>query len=81
MSKYKYIQFVETSSMTRKTKIWECLNIKSQNLLGHIEWESGWRQYVFAPSDNCIFSVGCLQDIIHFIEEHKHERTTGGEND
>lgn len=31
--------------------------------LGHIGWYNRWRQFVFVPQDDTIFSHDCLEDI------------------
>jgi hypothetical protein len=73
----KYIRFekVETSEI-RKTEIWLIKNNKSGDILARIQWNNHWRQYcMFTYSMPCVFSSGCLLDIVTFLEainkEHK----------
>jgi hypothetical protein len=70
MAEYKYILFeeVETKGKTRR---FNCLNKKSNFILGEVIWVIGWRQYCFFPSGDTQFSVGCLNDVIDFIQKLK----------
>ena len=77
-TEYQYFRFEETPGLfTAKTKAWTCKNRKSGGTLGWVQWENGWRQYVFTPDFECIFSTGCLKDIQDFITqamaEHKQK--------
>lgn len=33
------------------------------NTLGRLVYHAGWRQYVFEPDSDTIYSLGCMQDI------------------
>ena len=65
---YKYIHFVKIEDKP-KTSIYSCRNNKSNDELGIIKWYPGWRQYCFMPIGECVFSVGCLEDINNFINK------------
>lgn len=52
-----------------KTLVYAILNIKSGDKIGIVKWYANWRQYVFFPVDECIFSIGCLTDIIDFTKK------------
>lgn len=71
--KYEYISFVPVES-NGKTSIWNCINNKSQFVLGVIKWNSGWRQYCFFPTQDTVFSMGCLDDISDFIDTEMSKR-------
>lgn len=64
---YKYIHFVKIEDKP-KTSVYSCRNNSTDYELGVIKWYPGWRQYCFMPHGQCIFSVGCLEDINHFIK-------------
>lgn len=70
-TKYQFIRFEELSYLQNgKIKYYNCLNNKSNNSLGLIEWEQKWRQYIFSSSgSDIIFSVGCLLDIVDFLKQ------------
>lgn len=72
--KYEYIEMVDVTADSMKTKRFMVMNKAHGDWLGEIKWECGWRQYVFMPSMDTIFSVGCMQDIISFISELQEER-------
>lgn len=79
---YEYIRFDEQPRLNGlKTKQWKCQNIKSNTTLGLVCWENGWRQYIFEPIGNTIFSNGCLRDISEFLTnangEHKQPTPEG----
>lgn len=46
-------------------------------LLGTIKWSGGWRQYVFQPEANTIWSNSCLLNIRAFLgvanDEHRKQ--------
>ncbi len=67
-TKFKHIHFKKAKD-TRKTSIWGCYNNTSLTLLGGIQWYSSWRQYCFFPSNETVFSGGCLEDITTFMKE------------
>jgi hypothetical protein len=60
-----------------KTKFFEVINNRSNDMLGYIQYYAPWRQYVFSPysvDESLVFSTGCLADIQHFINELMKER-------
>ena len=61
---YKHIYFEQ-----RADKDWDCLNNKSNTLLGWISWYYSWKNYVFTGSTTSIFDAGCLRDIADFLEQ------------
>lgn len=71
-----YIDFVEWDQppITGKTKVWNIISRGSGRLLGQIRWYGPWRQYCFYPTAETLFNVGCMGDIIAFIEAHKKDR-------
>ena len=64
----KYMTAVETADETSK-KAWEIKTKKDQSTLGWIYYFQRWKQYVFSPHTGTVFSSGCLQDIITFINQ------------
>lgn len=68
MTESKYLEFsIQWHYPSRKTEVY---NVRSKNqgsTLGQIKWYAPWRQYCFYPSPNCVFNVGCLEDIRVFI--------------
>lgn len=62
-----------------KTKVFNVINKKSENLLGRIGWYPQWRQYVFIPAFQTIYSSGCLKDIKDFIDNLMIERKNNDE--
>lgn len=74
-TEYEYINFTEKESQAnRKTKIWSCKNNKTEDELGIVKWLSGWRQYCYFPTCQAVYSKGCLQDIVSFINQINQER-------
>lgn len=67
---FEYIHFVDATPLNTKrtTKLYTCVNTKHNDTLGRVEWDGRWRQYVFLPQGNTVFSVGCLADIQSFIK-------------
>lgn len=65
-SKWVYFKLVENKTTT---SVWEVISKQYGYELGEISWHRGWRQYVFIPVDETMYSKGCLNDISKFIEE------------
>ena len=72
-TEYKYIHFIKIEDKP-KTSIWMCHNNNSSVGLGRIKWNSGWRQYCYYPRCEAVYSVGCLEDINHFINQLEIQR-------
>jgi len=68
MNTNKYIEF-NLVCQKPKTQVYVVRNIKSQSIIGYIKWLCAWRQYCFFPEPDTVYSVGCLQDIIEFINK------------
>jgi hypothetical protein len=47
--------------------------------LGVIEWFSSWKQYVFSPDDNTIYSADCLAEIGNKLIELSGNKTLKNE--
>jgi hypothetical protein len=62
-----YIEF-ELIKQTDRTKKFRVKNIEHGTILGLIMWYGAWRQYAFFPSEETVFSSGCMQDITQFIK-------------
>lgn len=69
-------QFIEFNLVEQKpkTSVYAVRNIKSQSVIGWIKWHPSWRQYCFFPEPDCVFSVGCLNDIVSFIQNENEKR-------
>ena len=68
-----YIDF-ELAEKKPKTSVYLVLSKSDRSVLGRILWERGWRQYVFRPSPNTIWSTGCLEEVQTFITELMDDR-------
>lgn len=60
--------------VNKKIKTFLIINNTYNNVLGEIKWNPKWRQYCFYPTNETIFSVGCLNDINNKITELMNER-------
>ena len=67
-TKYKFIHFVKIADKP-KTSVWRCHNNRSNKELGRIAWHPAWRQYVYEPACQAVYSVGCFEDINDFIKQ------------
>jgi len=75
-TEYRYIHFIELSIKGCKTTTYSVRNNKSDDSLGLIQWYPQWRQYIFFPANDTIYSAGCLRDIDTFITELMGARKT-----
>ena len=57
-----------------KYKMWEIHSKRGDDLLGWIQYYEPWKEFVFSPETSTIFSTGCLQDIITFIDQIKDDK-------
>jgi len=73
-TEYEYIQFNEIAHESRKTRLFDCYNKRSLDVLGFVHWYSPWRQYCFSPSSKTVYSSGCLRDVQDFITQLMEER-------
>jgi hypothetical protein len=72
-----YLKFVLSQRPEeKKTDIWEITSIQSGETLGEIRWWGSWRKYVFVPNNGSIFDIGCMKEIIEFINQEMLARKT-----
>ena len=57
-----YLKFLEVARKP-KTSVVGVFSVSQQCRLGTIAWHGPWRQYVFEPKPNTIWSAGCLRDV------------------
>lgn len=69
----KYIRF-SLIEQKPKTAVYEVLSITQGTHLGMIAWYGPWRQYVFYPGPDTIWSDGCLAEVREFLQELKKAR-------
>ena len=79
-TEFKHIRF-EKTAQHKKTSEWVCLNKSENDDLGVIKWYGSWRQYVFYPEREVLFSAGCLKSLALFMADlREHERTANAGN-
>ena len=65
----KWIDVLEESHQTTKTKSYKVLTKDHAILLGLIRFYPRWRKYAFYPLENTLYEEDCLRDIAQFCEE------------
>ena len=61
----KYLEFIEQAKPGRRMV---AVRSKTSGVeLGGISWYSRWRQYIFIPNPETLWSQDCLDDIAAFI--------------
>ena len=70
-----YIYF-ELIAKKPKTSVYAIRSKSSGDVLGHIRWYFGWRQYIFEPetSEDTIWNIGCLREVIDFLQKLMDDR-------
>jgi len=68
--RYKFIHF-EEKQIFGGMKYYKCINNRAKDTLGTVDWDEAWRQWVFCPEKDTIYSVSCMADISHFIGQLK----------
>ncbi|MCB7129197.1 MAG: hypothetical protein J3T61_06650 [Candidatus Brocadiales bacterium] len=64
----KYIEFVPLRNPGKKTRLWNVMSYEDE-LLGFIQYNTGWRRYVFFPNSPTYYEQDCLRKIADFVEE------------
>ena len=64
----KYLSF-ELIPNNRKTQTYGVRNKHDGYFLGEIKWNGRWRQYCFYPREDCVWSAGCLEDVVSLLKE------------
>lgn len=73
--RYKYFDVVPLNrTRMRKHRGYQVVN-KQDILLGYIEWQPSWRQYVLQTEEWIEWSAGCLQDVCDAIAKINAART------
>jgi hypothetical protein len=72
-----YLRFSEHEKPGRKTPIVDVFYTVDNSTYGRIEWYGPWRQYVFFPEPNTIWTVECAETIIEYIQTLQARRTSG----
>ena len=71
--KKRWLKFIDISNPKNKTKILRVKNKENDCGLGNIQWDTGWRQYVF--DDGTIkMAEGCQYEVFEKIKELRLER-------
>lgn len=69
----KYLEF-KIAEKKLKTNVYNIISENTGHILGKVLWHGAWRQYVFEPKGNTIWSRGCQREIIDFIDKIMSER-------
>jgi hypothetical protein len=57
-----------------KTKVFTVISNHGDIELGRIGWYPQWRQYVFIPFNDTIYSYDCMEEIVDKIKQLKEDR-------
>ena len=81
-SKHLSVEVFEPPTKKHKTSVFGIRSKHDNSVLGLIYWHNAWRQYIFEPQGNCIWSAGCLSDLRDFIQDlnEKQKRNKGAKN-
>ena len=73
-TKYKFVHFEALPAGTHRQK-WACLNDRTNDILGVIEYYPYWEQYVIDFKEGCVFNNQCLRDIADFLTQLNSTKT------
>ena len=66
----KYISILESDrSASGKTRTWEIVNTRHNEVCGKIKWYGGFRKYVFYPTDGFLFDASCMRIVAEWLDE------------
>jgi len=84
----KYLTFCRDDSYQGKTEVHHIYHNESEELLGEVKWNCGFRQYCFYPESDTHWSNGCLQEVKEFVGKLMVDRmkakdalVSGGDNE
>ena len=80
MKDYKFIYMTEIPNEGKKTRKFQVVNKRTDFILGEIKFYGAWFTYCFYPAPDCLFNIGCMEDIIDFIRGIKstpHQKRSG----
>ena len=66
---YQYLSFIKMKD-NPKTSVWSC-QTRGGDELGQVKWYGPWRSYCYFPTQQAVYSDGCLKDIADFIKQLK----------
>jgi len=66
LKKYVGFQLIEKKP---KTGVYRVVSESSGQSLGRIYWYGPWRQYIFEPDPQTVWSCGCMQQVMDFIRK------------
>jgi len=69
----QYIEFREIARKSR-TVVYGVFSKRHGDKLGEIKWFGRWRQYVFFPTNETIWNLNCLVDVIIFLRKLREAR-------
>lgn len=78
MTTKSHLEVIEYPSDGKKTKFFEIVSAHDSAQLGIVKWHGAWRQYVFHPNTNCIWSHDCLAELSQFIKNLMNARKLEG---
>jgi hypothetical protein len=74
LGKYMIGRLIETRP---KTAVYGVFSKHDATKLGVIKWFGPWRQYCFFSMDVAVFSSGCFQDLVKFLDSLNQARKRG----
>ena len=69
----EYIEFIEVGD-TGKTKVFDVRTLGGSSL-GVVKWYGAWRRYVLFAGTGTVWSPGCMETVITFINGLMDERS------
>jgi len=67
-----YVSF-EIEEKKQKTSVYRVVSNEG-TVLGRIFWKWTWRQYVFEPSSNTVWSRSCMREVQNFLRKLMNDR-------
>jgi hypothetical protein len=69
-TRYKYIHWTDQGELLQGVaQMWRCQNNRTGNCLGFAVYNAAWKKWMFSPAEFTEFSIDCLRDIAHFMEQ------------
>jgi len=70
MKKYKYIEMMELKFKVKNKPAYGVYSLKTQDILGMIEYYPPWRRFVFSADEGAVFDSVCMDNIADFLKNH-----------
>lgn len=68
-TKFAYIEFVKIGEVSRAVPIYSCINSKTKDDLGSVQFYAPWKKFCYYPVSDIVLNGTCMSDIVFFVSQ------------